>query len=316
MSGPGEADVNGTALYKPSLPNLVHWRSGKVRELYTVDESHILIVTTDRLSAFDVVLPDAIPGKGEALTAISNFWFSRTRELIANHLSDIPLQDVIPAPELRQPLQERSVIARRLRPLPVEAIVRGYLAGSGWRAYRQTGSISGIPLPAGLAQAAPLPEPIFTPSSKAGAGQHDEHISLAEVTALIGREYAEQMRDVSLQLYRQAAAYAAQRGLLIADSKFEFGIDAEGRLTLIDELFTPDSSRLWPAAEYRTGCSPANLDKQFVRDYLEAQHWDKRPPAPRLPEAVLRRTAERYRKARRCLLDQGSSARPRRAPGA
>lgn len=296
------------ALYKPSLPDLVHCYSGKVRELYTVDEAHVLIVTTDRLSAFDVVLPDPIPGKGAALTAISSFWFSRTRELIANHLSDIPLQDVIPDPEQRRLLQERSVVARRLRPLPVEAIVRGYLAGSGWRAYQQTGSICGIPLPAGLAQAAPLPEPIFTPSSKAEAGQHDEHISFAEVVALIGREYAGQMRDVSLQLYRQAAAYAARRGLLIADSKFEFGLDTEGRLTLIDELLTPDSSRLWPVAGYRSGCSPVNFDKQFVRDYLEAQHWNKQPPAPRLPEAVLRRTAERYQKARRCLLDPVSSS--------
>ena len=289
------------ALYRPEIPGLEHRHSGKVRELYRIDDQHTLIVATDRLSAFDVVLPDPVPGKGEALTTIANFWFARTRHLIGNHLTELPIEAVIEDPQQRAALRHRSVVVRQLHALPVEAIVRGYLAGSGWQAYRENSSICGIKLPENLPQAARLPEPIFTPTSKAGPGQHDEHIDFETLSTLIGHEHARRMRELSLHLYRHAAVHAERRGILIADSKFEFGLNADGTLSLIDELLTPDSSRLWPADRYQTGCSPPSFDKQFVRDHLETLGWNKRPPAPKLDHTVLQRTAEKYRMARQYL---------------
>jgi len=291
------------ALYQSHLPHLRLLNRGKVRDLYAVDEAHMLIVTSDRLSAFDVVLPQPIPGKGEVLTRVSNFWFQRTRHLIANHLTDRPLESVIPDPLQRSALGDRAILVRRLEPLPVEAIVRGYLIGSGWKDYQKTGAICGIPLPAGLRLADRLPEAIFTPSTKAELGAHDENIDFERTVALLGRDLAEQVRAVSLRIYSECAAYALERGIIIADTKLEFGCDREGRLVLIDELLTPDSSRFWPADQYRPGVSPASFDKQFVRDYLETLDWDKTPPAPPLPQEIVARTAEKYREAERRLVD-------------
>ena len=286
-----------TALYQSDLSDLELLGRGKVRDIYAVDEAHLLIVTTDRLSAFDVILPDPIPGKGEVLTRLSNFWFGRTRSLIPNQLTDLPLEQVIRNPEERRKLGDRAVVVRRLRPLPVEAIVRGYLIGSGWKDYQKTGQVCGIGLPAGLQMADRLPEPIFTPSTKAELGEHDENVDFGQVVRLIGGELAEQVRDVSLRIYREAADYALERGIIIADTKFEFGLDEEGRLHLIDEVLTPDSSRFWPADQYRPGSSPPSFDKQFVRDYLESLDWDKKPPAPHLPPEIIHKTAEKYREA-------------------
>lgn len=274
---------------------------GKVRDIYTVDDEHLLIVASDRLSAFDVVLPQPIPGKGEVLTRLANFWFARTRDLIPNHLTARPLADVIPA-AVAQMLAARAVIVRKLQPLPVEAIVRGYLAGSAWKDYQREGAVCGIRLPAGLPRAARLPEPLYTPSTKAAAGAHDENIPFAATVALLGAELAAQVRTVSLALYRRAAEYALTRGIIVADTKFEFGLDAAGRLYLIDEVLTPDSSRFWPADQYRPGVEPPSFDKQYVRDYLEASGWDKRPPAPELPPAVIAQTAAKYAEAERRLL--------------
>jgi phosphoribosylaminoimidazole-succinocarboxamide synthase len=260
------------------VPSLQRIHQGKVRDIYAVDEQHMLIVTTDRLSAFDVVLPDPIPGKGRVLTQISNFWFERTRHIVPNHIADYPLARAVPDAAERAPLEERSIVVRRLKALPIEAVVRGYLIGSGWKDYQQTGAVCGIALPTGLRQADRLPEPIFTPATKAEMGAHDENIAYDRVVALIGRGLAEQVRATALALYAFAVAHAQSRGIIIADTKFEFGVDEAGRLTLIDEALTPDSSRFWPADTYRPGSSPPSFDKQYVRDYLETLDWPKRPP--------------------------------------
>jgi phosphoribosylaminoimidazole-succinocarboxamide synthase len=286
-----------TALYESSLPHLPLRNRGKVRDIYELDAGHLLIVTTDRLSAFDVVLPQPIPGKGEVLTRVSNFWFGRTRSIIPNHLSDRPLAEAIPDAAQRAALGDRALIVRKLRPLPVEAIVRGYLIGSGWKDYQTTGAVCGIPLPAGLRMADRLPAAIYTPSTKAEIGEHDQNISFEQTAGLLGAELAAQVRDTALRIYTESAAYARERGIIIADTKFEFGLDDAGRLHLIDEVLTPDSSRFWPADQYQPGSSPPSFDKQYVRDYLETLDWDKTPPGPALPDEVIRRTAEKYREA-------------------
>ncbi|MCK8517038.1 phosphoribosylaminoimidazolesuccinocarboxamide synthase [Methylonatrum kenyense] len=290
------------ALFESSLTSLPLVQRGKVRDIYAVGDDHLLIVTTDRLSAFDVILPDPIPGKGAVLTAVSTFWFERLRGLVPNHLADLRLEDVLPDADERAQVAGRAVIVRRLRPLPVEAIARGYLIGSGWKDYQVSGSVCGIRLPAGLRQAEQLPEPIFTPSTKAAVGDHDVNVSFAEVEQQLGGELAAELRDVTLALYREAASYAAGRGILIADTKFEFGLDDAGILTLIDEALTPDSSRFWPADQYRIGTSPPSFDKQFVRDYLETLDWNKTAPGPKLPEDIIRQTAEKYREAQKRLV--------------
>lgn len=290
--------MNETApLYQSDLKSLPLLHRGKVRDVYAVGDKHLLIVVSDRLSAFDVVLPTPIPGKGCVLTAISLFWFDRLRHIVPNHLADKELVDVLPDAVERTLVEGRAMVVRRLKPLPIEAIVRGYLIGSGWKDYRHTGAVCGIELPAGLRQADKLPKPIFTPSTKAAVGAHDENISFDRAAELVGQTLAERVRDVSLQLYHEAATHAASRGIIVADTKFEFGLDERGTLTLIDELFTPDSSRFWPADSYRPGTSPPSFDKQFVRDYLETLAWDKRPPAPMLPSDVVQKTARKYQEA-------------------
>ena len=289
------------ALFQSDLTHLPLINRGKVRDIYGIDDEHMLIVTTDRLSAFDVVLPQPIPGKGEVLTRVSNFWFARTAHLVPNHLAEPPLTQVVPDPDERRTLGDRAVVVRKLRPLPVEAIVRGYLIGSGWKDYQRTGAVCDIPLPAGLRQADRLPEPIFTPSTKAQAGTHDENVDFDHVVSLIGRDLAEQVRDHALQIYRDCAAYAQGCGIIIADTKLELGLDDAGRLHLIDEVLTPDSSRFWPADQSHPGTSPPSFDKQYVRDYLETLDWDKTPPAPDLPQEVIDRTAAKYREAERRL---------------
>ncbi len=284
------------ALYESRLTALPRLSQGKVRDIYGIDEQHLLIVTTDRLSAFDVVMPDPVPGKGEVLTRLSHFWFQRTSSIVRNHLATLPLEQVIADPVERAVVASRSMVVRRLKPLPIEAVVRGYLIGSGYKDYQSTGAVCGIQLPAGLPLAAQLPAPIFTPATKAAAGEHDENISFAECEALLGPNLALQVRDLALRIYTEGAAYARSRGILIADTKFEFGLDDAGALYLIDEVMTPDSSRFWPAADYRTGLSPPSFDKQFVRDYLETLDWNKKAPGPKLPADVLRRTAEKYQR--------------------
>lgn len=285
------------ALFESDLPHLELLNRGKVRDIYDVDDEHMLIVTSDRLSAFDVVLPQPIPGKGEVLTRVANFWFERTKEIIPNHLSDKPLSEVVSDAEQRAILGDRALVVRKLRPLPVEAIVRGYLIGSGWKDYQKSGSVCGIKLPEGLKQASKLPEAIFTPSTKAEIGDHDENISFEQAANLLGRELAEKVRDTSIRIYNECAAYALERGIIIADTKFEFGLDDDGKLYLIDEVLTPDSSRFWPADQYQVGISPPSYDKQFVRDYLETLDWDKTPPGPDLPSEIVAKTAEKYREA-------------------
>ncbi len=275
--------------------NLIH--QGKVRDSYALDPEHLLIITTDRLSAFDVVLPQIIPGKGEVLTRITDFWLNRTRHLIPNHQTDIPLTTAIPDTTVCTRLRHRARIVKRLQPIPIEAIVRGYLIGSGWQDYQRTGTVCGIQLPANLPQAAQLPEPVYTPSSKAAVGAHDENIDYAATEQLIGSTLAQQIREISLRLYRESAAYALERGIIIADTKFEFGLDDTGTLHLMDEVLTPDSSRFWPVTEYQPGISPPSFDKQFVRDYLEILDWAKTPPGPELPEDIITRTAAKYREA-------------------
>lgn len=284
-------------LYESNLSSLPLLARGKVRDIYAVGEDHLLIVTTDRLSAFDVVLPDPIPGKGAVLTAVSNFWFERTRSLVPNHLASLSLEAVLPDAAERAQVQGRAIVVRKLKALPVEAIVRGYLIGSGWKDYQASGAVCGITLPPGLQMADRLPEAIFTPSTKAEVGNHDENIDFDRATALLGAGLAAQVRDVSLKIYTEAAEYARQRGIIIADTKFEFGVDGDGSLVLIDEALTPDSSRFWPVDEYRVGISPPSFDKQFVRDYLETLDWDKTPPGPVLPPGIIARTAEKYREA-------------------
>ena len=286
-----------TALYRSAINSLKLINSGKVRDIYDVDRDHMLIVTTDRISAFDVVLPDPIPGKGAVLTALSNFWFDRTKTVIANHLTAIKLADVLPDPVEREPIEGRGIVVKKLRPLLVEAVVRGYIIGSGWKDYLKTGAICGIKLPAGLQQAAKLPQAIFTPSTKAEIGRHDENIDFAGTVGILGRELAIRVRDTSIRLYTEAADYARTRGIIIADTKFEFGTDAAGDLYLIDEALTPDSSRFWPADSYRTGISPPSFDKQYVRDYLETLDWNKTAPGPHLPAEVIKNTAAKYREA-------------------
>jgi phosphoribosylaminoimidazole-succinocarboxamide synthase len=270
---------------------------GKVRDIYAIDADHMLIVTTDRLSAFDVVLPDPIPDKGRVLTQISNFWFARTQHIVPNQLADLPLERVLRVPGELALLRERSMVVRRLRALPLEAVVRGYLIGSGWKDYQQGGAICGISLPPGLRLADRLPTPIFTPATKAPSGEHDQNIGFDTVSDLIGRALAEQVRATSLALYQFAAEHARARGIIIADTKFEFGLDREGRIVLIDEVLTPDSSRFWPAETWRPGSSPPSFDKQFVRDYLETLAWNKKAPGPRLPPEIVRKTSEKYREA-------------------
>jgi phosphoribosylaminoimidazole-succinocarboxamide synthase len=285
------------ALHQSNLAKLHLIGRGKVRDLYEIDQEHLLMVASDRLSAFDVVLPQPIPGKGEVLTRVSRFWFARTAHLIPNHLADIPVSAVVEDPEECAQLGDRAMVVRRLRPLPVEAIVRGYLIGSGWKDYREIGAVCGIALPPGLRQADRLPEPIFTPSTKAEIGGHDENVDFAHIEQLLGKALAAQVRDVSIAIYRDCAEYASARGIIIADTKFELGLDDDGRLHLIDEVLTPDSSRFWPADQYRPGTSPPSFDKQFVRDYLETLDWDKTPPGPMLPQEIIDRTAAKYREA-------------------
>ncbi len=289
-------------LVQSDLPGLELLHRGKVRDVYALDAGHLLIVASDRLSAFDVVLPDPIPGKGELLTQISNFWFARTAHLMPNHLTGIDVASVLPAGTDAALYAQRSVVARRLQPVPIEAVARGYLAGSGWKDYQAGGRVSGIALPPGLQQAEQVPEPIFTPSTKAPAGSHDESIGFDDVVALIGGDLAERVRSATLALYRHAAEYAAQRGILIADTKFEFGTDGAGKLYVMDEMLTPDSSRFWPADQYRTGISPPSYDKQFVRDYLETLDWNKQAPGPRIPAEIIAKTRAKYAEALQRLL--------------
>ena len=280
----------------PSSLSLKKLYSGKVRDLYEIDDKRMLMVASDRLSAFDVILNEPIPDKGKILTAISNFWFDKLRDLVPNHFTGDKVEDVVPAAEL--PLVEgRAVVAKRLKPVAVEAIVRGYIVGSGWKEYQKSGTVCGIALPAGLKEAAKLPQPIFTPSTKAAVGDHDENITFAQCEAIIGAELAAKVRDTAIALYSAAVEYAATRGIIIADTKFEFGLDEDGTLTLMDEALTPDSSRFWPADSYAEGSNPPSFDKQFVRDWLESTGWNKQPPAPRVPDDVAQKTADKYREA-------------------
>ena len=288
-------------LFETRLRSLKKIHQGKVRDIYDVDAEHLLIVTTDRLSAFDVVLPDPIPFKGQVLTQISLFWFSKTSHMVPNHLSSLKMEDVITDPEERTQLAGRSMVVKKLTALPIEAVVRGYLIGSGYKDYMARGSVCGIALPPGLQMAERLPEPLFTPASKAPAGQHDENIDFDAIVKLVGADHAASIRRIALQIYAFASEHARARNILIADTKFEFGIDKAGNLLLIDEALTPDSSRFWPMASYKAGISPPSFDKQFVRDYLESLHWNKKPPAPHLPADILKRTSDNYREALRLL---------------
>ena len=285
------------ALFESSIPELPLLGRGKVRDIYGVDDNHLLIVTTDRLSAYDVVLPDPVPGKGEILTSISLFWFRMMQDIIDNQLTELTVDDVVKDQELRDLLRKRSLVVKRLRPLPIEAVVRGYLIGSGWRDYQDTGRVCGIDLPPGLEQAQELQETLFTPATKAEVGDHDENISFDRAAELVGEKLAARVRDTAIGIYERAAGYALQCGIIIADTKFEFGLNEEGRLHLIDEVLTPDSSRFWPVDGYRVGISPPSFDKQYVRDYLDTLDWDKTAPGPDLPTEVLVQTAEKYREA-------------------
>ena len=288
-------------LFESRIRSLRKIHQGKVRDIYDVDPDHLLIVTTDRLSAFDVVLPDPIPFKGEVLTKISAFWFDRTRHMVPNHLTNLGIEDIIADPQERAQLAGRAMIVKKLAALPVEAVVRGYLIGSGYKDYQMHGSVCGIALPRGLRMADSLPEPIFTPAWKAPAGRHDENVDFEAIVKLVGRECAANIRRIALELYRFAAEHARRRDIIIADTKFEFGTDKAGQLQLIDEALTPDSSRFWPVASYKPGISPPSFDKQFVRDYLESLHWNKKPPAPHLPPDIIARTSDNYRKALKLL---------------
>jgi len=288
-------------MLQSDLKSLPFLHRGKVRDIYAVGDDKLLVVQTDRLSAFDVILPDPIPEKGSVLTRLSLFWFDKLGHVVPNHLTGIAPETVVATDERGQ-VQGRAMVVKRLKPLMIEAVVRGYVVGSGWKDYQATGAICGIKLPKGLAQAEKLPEPIFTPATKAPAGQHDENISFEQATDIIGVDYARQVRDVSLRLYREASDFAATRGIIIADTKLEFGVDAAGKLHLIDEILTPDSSRFWPKASYRTGISPPSFDKQFVRDWLESQPWNKKAPAPHLPLDVLSKTSQKYQEALKLLM--------------
>ncbi len=285
------------AMLNANIKSLKLLHRGKVRDMYEIDDSHILIVTTDRLSAFDVILPTPIPGKGQVLNAVSDFWFHKLSHIVPNHTAEMTLEEAIPDAEERDQVRDHAIIVKRLKPLPIEAIVRGYLIGSGWKEYQKQGSVCGIELPAGLILADQLPEPIFTPSTKADVGDHDENIDFKSMCDIVGTDLATQVRDVSLHLYKEAAAFALEKGIIIADTKFEFGLDSDGNLTLIDEVLTPDSSRFWPISEYRPGMSPPSFDKQIVRDWLETLDWDKTAPGPELPEEIMNKTSEKYREA-------------------
>lgn len=285
------------ALFETAIPELPLIGRGKVRDIFAVSDEHLLIVTSDRLSAYDVVLPDPIAGKGEVLTDISLFWFRMMADVIDNQLTELSIDDVVRDKDTCEMLRSRALVVKRLQPLPIEAVVRGYLIGSGWRDYIATGATSGIALPAGMQQAEKLPATLFTPATKAEAGDHDENIGFDDVVDLIGERMATRVRDTALAIYERAAAFALQRGIIIADTKFEFGLDNEGRLHLIDEVITPDSSRFWPVDLYKVGTSPPSFDKQFVRDYLDTLNWDRTAPGPDLPADILRQTAEKYREA-------------------
>jgi phosphoribosylaminoimidazole-succinocarboxamide synthase len=288
-------------LFETRIDGLTRIHQGKVRDIYDVDAEHLLIVATDRLSAFDVVLPDPIPFKGEVLTRISQFWFDKTSHMALNHLSSLRVEDVVSDAGERAQLAGRAMVVKKLSPLPVEAVARGYLIGSGFRDYQQHGAVCGIELPRGLRMAERLPAPVFTPAYKAPAGQHDENIDFDAVVKLVGLEFATSIKRITLEIYQFASEHARRRDIIIADTKFEFGVDQTGRLTLMDEVLTPDSSRFWPVASYKPGISPPSFDKQFVRDYLESLHWNKKPPAPHLPQEILLRTSENYREALRLL---------------
>jgi phosphoribosylaminoimidazole-succinocarboxamide synthase len=287
------ATNTSAALFETNIENLELIARGKVRDIYAIDKEHMLIISTDRLSAFDVVFSQTIPTKGALLTQVSNFWFARTGHLIRNHLTKLRLENYVSAEDLPQ-LQSRSIIVKRLKTLPVEAIVRGYIIGSGWKDYQATGELCGIKLPVGLQQAEQLAEPIFTPSSKAAVGDHDINISFDDAVELIGEDMANQVKEVSIALYKTASDYARERGIIIADTKFEFGVDENNKLVLIDEILTPDSSRYWPADQYQKGISPPSYDKQFIRDYLETLDWDKTPPAPTIPQDIIDKTRQKY----------------------
>jgi phosphoribosylaminoimidazole-succinocarboxamide synthase len=289
------------ALHTTHINSLPLLHKGKVRDIYDIDEGHMLIVTTDRISAFDVVMPTAIPGKGMVLNQVTRFWMEKLAHIIPNHLSNMSLEQALPDAAERAEVENHAMIVRKLKALPVEAIVRGYLIGSGWKDYQQTGAVCGIELPGGLRLADRLPEVIYTPSTKASVGAHDQNIDFAASEELLGADIAGRVRDASLRLYTEAADYALERGIIIADTKFEFGLDDNGTLTLIDEVLTPDSSRFWPAEQYRPGTSPVSFDKQFVRDYLETLDWDKTAPGPELPADIVEKTAEKYRQAQRLL---------------
>jgi phosphoribosylaminoimidazole-succinocarboxamide synthase len=293
-----------TAVFETNLQNLPLITRGKVRDIYDIDADHMLIVTTDRLSAFDVVLPDPIPEKGAVLTTVSNFWFKKLAHIIPNHFSDLTINDIGLSDNEVKTLASRSVVVKRLRPLPVEAIVRGYLIGSGWKDYQQTGQVCGIDLPKDLQLASKLPSAIFTPSTKANVGDHDENIDFAKMESIIGTKLAQQVRDVSIQLYSEAANFALQKGIIIADTKFEFGLDENDQLVLIDEILSPDSSRFWALDSYQQGISPPSFDKQFIRDYLETLNWDKTPPAPTLPTEILNKSAAKYQQVADLLLGE------------
>jgi len=289
------------ALFETDIKSLKFLHRGKVRDIYAVGEDKLLVVQTDRLSAFDVILEDSIPGKGKVLTAMSDFWFRKLGNLVPNHITGIDPESVVSGESERAQVRGRAMVVKKFTPLSIEAIVRGYIIGSGWKDYQKTGAVCGIALPAGLAEAQKLPQTLFTPSTKAPAGQHDENIAFAEAERRVGPEVARQVRDMSIALYTQAAEYATTRGIIIADTKFEFGTDAAGKIYLIDEMLTSDSSRFWPVAEYKVGMSPPSFDKQFVRDWLERQPWNKKAPAPRLPADIIAKTAEKYREALRLL---------------
>jgi len=292
--------MSNATLFESNLKSLKFLHRGKVRDIYAVGDDKLLVIQSDRLSAFDVILPDPIPGKGEVLTAMSNYWFKKLGHVIPNHLTGIAPDTVVAADERAQ-VAGRAMVVRKFTPLMIEAVVRGYLIGSGWKDYQKTGMVCGIKLPPGLKEAQQLPEVIFTPATKAPAGQHDENISYEEAAKIVGADLAAQVKKISIQLYSEAADYARSKGIIIADTKFEFGVDAAGKLYLIDEILTPDSSRFWPAAEYRTGISPPSFDKQIVRNWLETQPWDKKHPAPRLPADVLANTTAKYREVLRLL---------------
>ena len=286
-----------SALYESSIASLPLLGRGKVRDIYSVDEQRLLIVTTDRLSAFDVILPDPIPGKGEVLTAVANFWFERLAHVVPNHLTGVDPESVVQGEAERAQVRGRAIVVRRLKPLPVEAVARGYLIGSGWKDYQASGAVCGIALPPGLKLAEKLPQPLFTPSTKAEMGSHDENIDFGRVEQLLGASLAATVRDLTLRLYTEAAEYARGRGIIIADTKFEFGQDEAGKLYLIDEALTPDSSRFWPADQYQVGSSPPSFDKQYLRDYLETLDWNKRAPGPKLPAEIISKTSAKYHEA-------------------